>query len=219
MTELHEKFAECTRIAVGVSVVDSDDEAVLGFHRVLPRDGAGGANRDLSASASTKRVPVIGVTRAPDQPEYGDRAEHAKVHEVLDRWLGTLDCARLPLDSRLDAHDWRHCATPDQFMSVLARLDAVVSTCLHGLVLGLRTGIPVLAVDPIHGGGEVSAQAELLRWPVVGADEVGDPEAMARAWRWCRSADGTYGARESLVGRQEPLIKQLIEELRGDRAA
>lgn len=61
---LHERYAACRRIAVGVSVPDPADPAVTGFHRVLPRDGGGAAEPDLSLAAPVVPVPVLGVVLA-----------------------------------------------------------------------------------------------------------------------------------------------------------
>jgi hypothetical protein len=189
--ELHERFAGCRRIAVGVSVLDRADPAVTGFHEVLPRDDARSATPDLSLTTHTRRVPVVGVVFAPGQGEYGARGRHDRVHEAIGRWLCTLDCARLPLDTRLDPGQWWSCATADQFASLVARMDAVVTTRLHGLVLALRAGRPALAVDPIAGGGKVTAQARALDWPaLVSAEEAEIPEWLEHWWRWCLSEDG-----------------------------
>jgi hypothetical protein len=119
----------------------------------------------------------------------------------------------------LDTGDWRHCATPDQFQSLLARLDILVSTRLHGLVLGLRAGVPVLAVDPVAGGGKVSAQARALGWPaVVSADEVSSPGGEPRLdhwWRWCDSAEGRRRAEQvERAPADERLTGPLLAELR-----
>ena len=193
---LHRRFAGCRRIAVGVSVLDRADPAVTGFHHVFPRDGGESAMVDLSATAPTEARPVVGVVFAPGQPEYGGNGRHRRVHDRLTSWLGRRDCASVTVDTRLDTADWRHCGTPDQLVSLLGRFDLVVSTRLHGLVLGLRAGTPVLAVDPVAGGGKVSAQSAALRWPaIVGADAVlaGD-DALAQWWDWCRSAEGRAAA-------------------------
>ncbi|AXB42388.1 polysaccharide pyruvyl transferase family protein [Amycolatopsis albispora] len=209
---LHERFGDCHRIAAGVSVIDPEDPAVTGFHRVLARDEPGGARPDLAWHAGTTRTPVIGVALAPGQREYGGRRRHELVHGALDRWLSTLDCVRLPVDTRLDSRDWRNCATPDQFGSLLARLDALVTTRLHGLVFGLRAGIPVLAVDPIEGGGKVTAQARALGWPaLVGAESVAEPGVLDHWWSWCLSERG-----RTAVHRRPPedgLLTELVTEL------
>lgn len=46
------------------------------------------------------------------------------------------------------------------------RMDAVVTTRLHGMVFALKN-VPALAVDPIRGGAKILRQAEAIGWPVV----------------------------------------------------
>jgi hypothetical protein len=211
--ELHHRYARCRRIAIGVSVIDPHDPAVTGFHRLFARDDGFTANADLATSSTTDAVPVIGVVFAPGQREYGSRGRHDVVHDAVTRWLTGLDCARVPLDSRLDPTDWRHCGTPDQFTSLLARLDAVVTTRLHGLTLALRAGIPALAIDPVAGGGKVSAQARALDWPaVVGADHAVEPAAFDDWWSWCLSAAGRTHAKNR-EGSPDVLVADLVREL------
>lgn len=219
--ELHQRFAHCVRVAVGVSVLDPEDRAVTGFHRVLPRDGGGPRPTiDLAAAAPADEVPVVGVLLAPGQAEYGARGRHADVHAALTGWVGTLDCARLPLDTRLAAGDWRHCARPDELLSILARLDAVLTTRLHGLVLALHQGVPALAVDPVRGGGKVSAQAEALGWPaVIGADEVEQDGLLDHWWAWCLSPAGRAAAAEHGGHLPETSVELLVGVLAEGQAA
>jgi hypothetical protein len=213
---LHKEFTGCHRIAVGVSVLDPQDPAVTGFDRVLARDGGGPPQADLSLSGDTVAKPVGGVILAPGQEEYGDRRRHEIVHETLTAWLSEVDCAWLSLDTRLDTGDWRHCSTPDQFTSVLSRLDVIVTTRLHGLVLGLRAGVPVLAVDPVSGGGKVTAQAQALRWPALAS---ADRPSFDGWWRWCRSPEGKAQAAARAEAAHDPLMTVLVRELRREVAA
>ncbi|MEU7791078.1 polysaccharide pyruvyl transferase family protein [Amycolatopsis sp. NPDC049159] len=204
---LHERYANCRRIAVGVSVPDPDDPAVTGFDRVLPRDD--GETADLSLAASVAKTPVLGVVLAPHQPEYGSAGRHDEVHAALTGWLAGLDCARVPLDTRLAHDDWERCATPDQFVSALSTMDAVVSTRLHGLVLGLKAGVPVVAVDPVAGGGKVSAQAAALDWPVVAAEDAGDTDLLDARLAWCLSGRASVEPPvPSLTGFVDALVGQ-----------
>ncbi|NED01026.1 polysaccharide pyruvyl transferase family protein, partial [Streptomyces sp. SID6648] len=77
---------------------------------------------DLAARApALPGVPVVGVVLTHGQHEYAGRRRHEEAAAVLTRWLGGLDCARLELETRLDAHDWRLCGTPAQFEAVLSR--------------------------------------------------------------------------------------------------
>ncbi|MFJ8544729.1 polysaccharide pyruvyl transferase family protein [Streptomyces sp. NPDC093586] len=196
--ELHRRFAHCVRIAVGVSVVDPASPAVTGFDRVLARDAAGtGPTPDLAARAPALPArPVVGVVLTHGQHEYGARRRHDRVAEGVTRWLAGKDCARLELETRLDAHDWRLCGTPAQLEAVLARLDLVVTDRLHGLVLALRAGTPVLAVDPVAGGAKVTAQARACGWPALVAAERLETGVLERWWRWCL-ADGREAARRA----------------------
>ncbi|WP_241833284.1 polysaccharide pyruvyl transferase family protein [Streptomyces caatingaensis] len=193
LLELHRRFAHARRVAVGVSVPDPDDPAVTAFHRVLARDGAGHAppSADLSCHApEPEQLPVVGVLLTSGQGEYGGRRRHDAVNAVLGGWLCHAPAARVPLETRLDGRDWRLPATAAQLWSVLRRLDGVVTTRLHGLVLGLRAGLPVLAVDPVEGGAKVGAQARALGWPaVVPAGRLTEAE-LDRWWTWCRSEPG-----------------------------
>ncbi|MDG9701275.1 polysaccharide pyruvyl transferase family protein [Streptomyces sp. DH37] len=187
VARLHERYADCVRVAVGVSVIDPGDPAVRGFHHVLPRDADGvRPTADLAAAAPGRPVtPVAGVVLTHGQGEYGGRRRHEEVAERVTGWLARTDCARVELDTRLAPGDWRLCRTPAQLQSVLARLDVVVTDRLHGLVLALRAGVPALAVDPVEGGAKVTAQARVHRWPaLVPAERLTEGE-LDRWWRWC----------------------------------
>ncbi|GAA3823843.1 polysaccharide pyruvyl transferase family protein [Sphaerisporangium flaviroseum] len=211
--ELHERFAGCRRIAIGVSVVDPGDPAVTGFHEVLPRDAPGGPVRpDLACVPVMPQVPVVGVLLAHPQPEYGDHQVHVAVTGLLSSWLGGLGCARLALDSRLDPRDWRLASAPDQFESVLRRLDVVVTTRLHGLVLALKNGVPALAVDAIAGGGKVAAQAAAWQWPAIVPAEELDRRVLDRHLAWCLSDPGRLAARLAAVPAREP-VEALLRHL------
>lgn len=192
---LHRRFVHAYRVAAGVSVVDPGDPAASGFHTVLARDGAGAHARDLTAyAAPAPPVPVVGVALANPQDEYGAAQAHDDVAAAVQAWLTGLDAARVPVETRLDPRDWRLAARPAQLDALLRRLDVVVASRMHGLVLGLRAGVPVLAVDPVRGGAKVTAQARALSWPaVLRSDEVA-PDALDRCWRWCLSAAGRAAA-------------------------
>lgn len=210
--DLHERYAACRRIAVGVSVIDSRDPAATGFDLVLPRDAPGvPPRRDLAALAPAGSVPVAGVVLAPGQGEYGARRRHDEVHALLTSWLRGRDCARLPLDTRLDRCDWRLFATPDQLLSVVTRLDIVVTTRLHGLVTALRCGVPALAVDPVADGAKVSAQARAWGWPAVLTTAQLRESALDRWWDWCLSAGGRAAA--GARGVDDRLLTELLAAL------
>ncbi|WP_442907808.1 polysaccharide pyruvyl transferase family protein [Kineococcus sp. G2] len=197
--QVHERFPDARRLAVGVSVLDPADPAVTGFHAVVPRDAPGAAaDRDLAARPAVADLPVVGTYLTRGQGEYGARRRHDEVADALTGWLGGLDVARLELDTRVDPRDRRLPATAEQVLAVVSRLDVVVTTRLHGLVLALRAGVPALAVDPVAGGGKVSAQARAWGWPgLLAAEEVlaGDgAAALDEQFAWCTSGAGRAAA-------------------------
>jgi hypothetical protein len=200
IASLHRRFPHCFRVAAGVSTIDPEDPALSGFHRVLSRDGPGTLRGrvDLAASApADPPVPVVGVVLTGGQREYGDRRRHTAVAEEITTWLAGKDFARLELDTRLDVHDWRRNATCGQYLSVVERLDLVVTDRLHGLVLALRSGVPALAVDPVEGGAKVSAQARVCRWPAVLAAEKTCVRELDWWAQWCLGPGREAAARRS----------------------
>jgi hypothetical protein len=98
--------------------------------------------------------------------------------------------------------------------AVIRRVDLMITTRLHGLVLALRNGIPALAVDPIAGGAKVTAQARAWDWPaIITTDPRGSPPYLDQArldhwWRWCLSPDG----RRAAAG-DPPAIPSLLPDL------
>lgn len=212
---LHRRYASCRRVAVGVSVVAHDSPAVRGFHRVIARDGAGPASLpDLATVAPAGGpTPVVGVALTCGQGEYGDRRAHGRVAGVLLPWLAGKDCARVEADTRLAHDEWRHCGTPDQYLSLIGRLDVVVTDRLHGLVLALRAGVPALAVDPVAGAAKVTAQAEVLHWPALLAGEDLTAAQLDHWWDWCLSPAGKGTARRR---RARMLIQRTSSVVHGD---
>jgi hypothetical protein len=198
VAQLHRRFGQCRRIAVGTSVIDPSDPAVTGFHHVVARDAPDAEPvRDLSLRApAANATPVAGVILTHGQHEYGRRRRHGDVAEKVTRWLADQDCARVELETRLDSRDGRLNATADQFQALLARFDCVVTDRLHGLVLALRTGIPALAVDPVDGGAKLSAQARACGWPALVPAERLDTRQLDHWWGWCLSS-GREAARRS----------------------
>ncbi|MFH8344123.1 polysaccharide pyruvyl transferase family protein [Streptomyces sp. NPDC018045] len=216
---LHDRFAACRRVAVGVSVTDPDDPAVTRFDHVLPRDTDGQPTGvpDLSLRApAPSGLPLVGVVLTGGQHEYGARRRHSEAGAAVTDWLRTVEAARLPMDTRLDARDWRLPGTPDELHAVLSRLDVVVTTRLHGMVLALRAGTPALAVDPVEGGAKVGAQAAALGWPAVLRCEQAEAAELDRLLAWCLSAEGReraarHTARPAGGGLLDGLLRRLAQ--------
>lgn len=98
---------------------------------------------------------------------------------AIDRLVRRHRYVPVPFDTRLATDDWRVPSAPEQVAALVRRCDLVVTSRMHGLVLALRAGVPVLAVDPIAGGAKVSAQARAWSWPAVACPAELDRRALA----------------------------------------
>jgi hypothetical protein len=116
------------------------------------------------------------------------------VHAAIRRVTSGRDITRVDIDTRLDVNA-TGLSSPAQVESLIARMDAVVTTRLHGLVLALKHGIPAVAVDPIPGGAKIRRQAATIGWPVAMAGESLTDEALDRALDYCLSDEARDLAR------------------------
>jgi Polysaccharide pyruvyl transferase len=176
------RFGHCRRVAVNVSVIGATASR---FEATVARDGDGTDRPDLSLLRPARSVPVVGVTLGHPQHEYGDRGRHREVEAAVRRLLERVDVAAVPFDTRLDTRDALLPSHSDHVEAVISRFDVVVTARMHGLVLALKQGIPALALDPIHGGAKVSAQAAVLGWPAVVRAEDLSEARLDECLRWC----------------------------------
>jgi polysaccharide pyruvyl transferase len=180
--QLVSRFADCRVVALDVSIVDAA-EAYSQFAALLARDGLGEPRPDLAFAAALEVVPVVGVLRVHPQAEYAD-GRHREVDRAIAAHLASRPAVSVPIDTELETTSGglRNAA---EVAALVAKMDAVVTTRLHGLVLALRAGVPAAVVDPIAGGAKVAAQAGAVGWPhVVTSDEV-DDEALRRVLDAC----------------------------------
>ena len=170
VADLLERFAGCRRIGVNLTMLHDLGEWNP-FDLLLERDSSATSRPDLVFAAAPVRVPVVGLVLIDAQPEYGARDLHEVADALVDEVLGGRDVAVVRIDTRLDENR-TGLRTPGQVESAIARMDAVVTTRLHGLVLALKNGVPAVAIDTVRGGAKVTRQAEVLGWPVLAAERL-----------------------------------------------
>jgi hypothetical protein len=186
------RFSGCRRIGVNLSMLEPL-EVWNPFHLLLERDSSRTARPDLSLLSSSPKVPVIGVVLIDSQPEYGSQDVRNSANEAILRFIGAREIAAVRIDTRLDDNN-TGLRTPSEIEALIARMDIVFTTRMHGLVLALKNGVPVIAVDPVSGGAKVSRQAEALGWPCVfSADAVTD-QGLAQALEFCLTAAARQAA-------------------------
>lgn len=196
-------FAHCTRIGVNLSMIDP-----LGvynpFDSLIGRDNDTWTRPDISFLCDTAKMPVAGLCLVRAQREYGERQKHDGAGEILRSLARRNGLALIELDTEWpEERNTVGLASPEAFESACARMDVMLTTRLHGTVLSLKNGVPVIAIDAITGGGKVLRQAEAVGWPeAFSIDRVTD-DILDAALARCLQPGGRDRARScAVVARQ-----------------
>lgn len=178
---LLEKFAHCKRIGLNLTVKET---GTAGFDHLLARDNPLELRADLAFARQVESLPVVGVLLVDRQLAYGNRQRHVYVRQVFEEYAASGVAVPVYLDTVIHGNQFG-LKTSQAFESLLRKVDVLITNRLHGLVLGLKNGVPVVAVDAIEGGGKVTAQAAAMRWPVLLPVEELDMDSLHRAVESC----------------------------------
>jgi len=191
--ELLERFASSRRIGLNLSL-ERPPEEWNPFDVLIERDSPAAARPDLSLLSSASRVPVVGVVLI--DPSDNGREPYVLANEAIRRFVASRELAAVEIDTRLDVPNRAGFRSPAEIESVISRMDVLLTTRLHGLVLAIKNEVPVIAVDPVEGGGKITRQARALGWPACyTVDEAGD-DVLERALDYCVSEEARSRVRE-----------------------
>jgi Polysaccharide pyruvyl transferase len=183
------------------------------FHRLWERDSSRTSRPDLVFLSDTPPVPVVGVCKVEPYP--GGRTD--LTDPAIDSLLDVRHAAVVTIDTRLDTNEVG-LRTPAEVESLIARTDALVTTRLHGLVLALKNGVPVVAIDPEAGGAKLARQAETVGWPICFTADRLDSSALKDALDYCLTEGAQALAREC-ADRARLLLGSLDADVRREIAA
>ncbi len=161
-SDLLERFSSCFTIGIDLTVSTENH----GFSLLLARESPTVRNPDIVFEAKSPAVPVIGLALVHPQPMYGNRQRHKQVEKVVSAYLEAAGSAVIKLDT-LTKDNTAGISSVSQLEALIRRCDLVISSRLHGMVYSLKNGVPVLAIDCVAGGAKVTAQADVLDWPVI----------------------------------------------------
>jgi hypothetical protein len=206
------RFANCFVVGVNLSLPVPLD-VWHPFDLLVERDSSVGAHPDITFVSPHRLVPVVGVCLV----EPYDVAMVAKANAAVDRLIASREMAVVRIDTRVDVNTTglRNSA---EIESLLARMDVVITTRLHGTVLALKNGVPALAIDPEAGGGKIARQAETIGWPVVVTADRLDDHALQVAFDYCLSEEARSLARECCrrsIAALEDVRREFIMSIRG----
>ena len=164
------------------------------FDLLWERDSSRASRPEIAFLADVPKVPVVGVILVHRQLEYKSGL-HRAANDAIRQLTSSRPMAVVSIDTRLDVNA-TGLRTPAEVESLIARMDVVVTTRLHGTVLALKNGVPAIAIDPIAGGAKIRRQMEVLRWPICFNADAIDDKALGRAFEYCLTAEARTLARE-----------------------
>lgn len=166
---LFRMFPAARKLAVGVSVLPSEstiNRLVSGF---VARDGMSPCFFDLALDdvkpvfvPDRNRPLRVGLCFRGRQKEYGTaNCKAGRAESLLERVAATLSACPVRISTELSYN------SADHILSQLEEVDLVLTTRLHGSLLSLALGKPVIAVDQIAGGAKVLPLLKRIEWPYV----------------------------------------------------
>ena len=209
-----EKFKSCKLIGVDLTMLQSLEEWNP-FDLLLERDSSRTARPDICFLADPPSVPVVGLILIDNQPEYElDRSR--RTHEAIDRLVASREMSVVRIDTRLDTNSTR-LRTPAEVESLIARMDVVVTTRLHGTVLAIKNGVPAVVLDSVDGGAKVKRQAETIGWKTLLVAPDFTDQQLRESFEYCLGADARVAARQCAEAAKNALSavpKEMIGAIR-----
>jgi len=204
VTDFLARFSGHRLVGVNLSMLDPLD-AWNPFHLLIERDSSRASRPDVTFLGDAANVPVAGVALVHPQSEYPG-AMHTVANDAIPRLAESRAMAVVPIDTRLDVNS-TGLLTAAEVESLIARMDVVMTTRLHGMVLAIKNGVPPLVIDPVAGGRKVMTQAKAIGWHAAFTADDLDDERLRAALDYCLSA----GARAEALRVRERAMDRVRE--------
>jgi glycosyltransferase involved in cell wall biosynthesis/peptidoglycan/xylan/chitin deacetylase (PgdA/CDA1 family) len=189
-SRLLNRFARCRLVGLNLSMLVPLDQWNP-FDLLLERDSSAHARPDITFLSRARRVPVVGVILVEPHEGALDQVANA----AINRLIQSREMVTVPIDTRLDTNS-TGLRSAAQVETLIARMDLVITTRLHGLVLALKNGVPAVAIDPIPGGFKIERQAHTVGWPVVLPVDGLTNERLEEAFAYCLTEEARTTAGE-----------------------
>ena len=160
------------------------------FHDLFERDSNAVVRPDMVFASPYSATPVVGVCLV----EHYAGADTYRANRLIDQLTCEREMSVVRIDTRLDVNE-TGLRTAREIESVIARMDLVISTRLHGMVLALKHERPVVAIDPELGGMKIRRQAERLGWPIAFDVETLTADQLRQGFDYCLTTEARLQAR------------------------
>jgi hypothetical protein len=194
VTDLLNHFPNCRLIGLNLSLMESLD-VWNPFSFLIERDSSRQNNPDVTFFGKPSAVPLVGIILSHKQKEYGSRALHEKANAAIEKLLENLEVTRVPIDTSL-LNNKGFLRTSGEVEALMARMDIIITTRLHGTVLALKNGVPVIPIDPIAGGAKITRQVRTVEWPILFNAEFLESKALTNAFEYCLTETARLQAKQ-----------------------
>ncbi|MDB5024451.1 MAG: hypothetical protein JWP78_2206 [Mucilaginibacter sp.] len=215
LTEFLSAFSNAKLIGVNLSLLQSLD-TWNPFHLLFERDSSVASHPDISFQGKPSEIPVVGVILVHKQKEYGKRALHETAEAVINRFLCNTEAAVVYIDTAIPNNKGQ-LRTPAEVEALIKKMDLVITTRLHGTVLTLKNGVPVIPIDPIAGGAKITQQVKTIGWPVLFNAESLNISSLSKAYQFCLTPQARLQAEkiaERSIAEVEKIHQAFVRELK-----
>lgn len=209
LNDLLSVHRHATKIAAGVSILPNHARMNRRFHHIVGRDGVDPSYFDLAVSETVEpiekgRLETAGVCLRGPQGEYGARraAMAPQAEAMFQDVVRGSALYPIEIDTVLSPENGA-----GKIHAGFAESDIVLTTRMHGALLALAAGKPVIAIDQVPGGAKVSAVIGRTGWPFVFQAEKVSGETVRAALDELRTGNW----RAQLLGAQAR-IRALVED-------
>jgi hypothetical protein len=199
-----DRFPHARKFALNVSLMQTREQWNP-FVAIMERDSSLRTNPDITFAAVDAVVPLVGLILVGPQEEYPTQ-RHELAEQAFERAVRGRDIAVVSIDTRLDINRYG-LRSPAQVESAIAKMDAVLTTRLHGAVLALRRHVPPVVIDSVPGGTKLLAQMQRIGWPLVFHTGDLDPEAVTVALDYALTPEARHLAAECAERAREEVAK------------
>ncbi len=193
-TEFVQRFSGCRLIGLDLSMIEPLN-VWNPFDVLIERDSSVSSHPDISFVSRQAKVPIVGIILVHPQHEYGNKGRHQVANEAINRLIASREMVAVPIDTGLDPNT-TNLRTAAEVESLIARMDLVVTTRLHGTVLALKNAVPTVSIDAISGGAKVLRQAEMIGWSMVFPIDSLSDDMLQKAFEYCLTEEARVKARE-----------------------
>ena len=204
-TDFLGRFHNCRLIGLNLSMLEPLEQWNP-FDLLLERNSSSTVRPDVVFLSKEPHLPVVGICRV--EP-YAGAWDHV-ANEAIDRLVRSNKMAVVNIDTRLDDNT-TNLRTPAEVESLIARMDLLITTRLHGAVIAIKNGVPVIAIDPEAGGAKIADQMKKIGWPIILSADTLPDEALQKGFDYCLTEEAKKGAYDCYLYASDTIRKNLEE--------